>query len=111
MAKFELFKRTDDQFHFHLKADNGKIILTSEGYHAKDGAKNGIESVKKNAGNPAMYEVLESKDNQWYFNLKAGNGQVIGTSETYTTFDNMNEGIALVEKYGPCAPVEDLTLS
>ena len=110
MAKFEIFKRTDEQFHFNLKADNGKVILTSEGYTAKAGAQNGIEAVKKNAADKAMYQVIESKDGQYYFNLKSPNGQVIGTSEMYVTFDNMNEGVARVEKLAPDAEVVDLTV-
>ena len=110
MAKFEIFMREDDQYHFNLKADNGKVILTSEGYKAKAGAQNGIESVKKNASDKAMYEVIESKDGQYYFNLKASNGQVVGTSEMYVTFDNMNEGVARVEKLAPTADVVDLTV-
>ncbi|MBQ7157934.1 MAG: YegP family protein [Treponema sp.] len=32
-----------------LKAGNGEIIASGEGYTAKQGVKNGIESIKKNA--------------------------------------------------------------
>ena len=48
-AKFELKKSANGKFHFNLKAGNGEIIATSETYNSKDAAKNGIESVKKNA--------------------------------------------------------------
>lgn len=48
-AKFELKKTTDDQYHFVLKAGNGEVIAQSERYTTKDAAKNGIESIKKNA--------------------------------------------------------------
>ena len=48
-GKFELKKSANGQFHFNLKAGNGEIIATSEMYNSKDAAKNGIESVKKNA--------------------------------------------------------------
>lgn len=110
MAKFEIFKGKDDLFRFNLKADNGKVILVSESYKAKAGAQNGIESVKKNAGDPARYEMLESKDGQCYFNLKALNGEIIGTSEMYVNFDNANEGIAVVEAKAAGADVVDLTV-
>jgi uncharacterized protein YegP (UPF0339 family) len=49
-GKFVLSKNTKGQFHFVLKASNGKTIVTSETYSSKSAAMNGIESVKKNAG-------------------------------------------------------------
>ena len=48
-AKFELYKDKKGEFRFRLVASNGQTIATSEGYKSKDGALNGIESVKKNA--------------------------------------------------------------
>ncbi len=46
--KFEVYQDKKQEFRFRLKAKNGEIILTSEGYAAKASCKNGIESVKKN---------------------------------------------------------------
>ncbi len=49
-AKFELYKDTKGEFRWRLIAPNGQTIATSgESYKTKDSAKNGIESVKKNA--------------------------------------------------------------
>ena len=47
--KFELYEDKAGEFRFRLKAKNGEIIGTSEGYKAKASAENGIESVKANA--------------------------------------------------------------
>ncbi|MBE6651444.1 MAG: DUF1508 domain-containing protein [Ruminococcaceae bacterium] len=47
--KFEVYTDKAGEFRFRLKAKNGEVIATSEGYTAKDGCLNGIESVKKNA--------------------------------------------------------------
>lgn len=47
MGKFIISKRTNDEFQFNLKASNGEIILSSEGYKTKVSCKNGIESVQK----------------------------------------------------------------
>ena len=46
---FELYKDAAGKFRFRLKAANGETIAASEAYESKAGAKNGIESVKKNA--------------------------------------------------------------
>ena len=47
--KFEMYMDKAGEYRFRLKARNGEIIATSEGYKAKAGCLNGIESVKKNA--------------------------------------------------------------
>ena len=44
------------------------------------------------------------------FDLKAGNGEVIATSEVYTSEDSCRKGIASVQKNAPIAPVEDQTV-
>ncbi|MUL80506.1 MULTISPECIES: YegP family protein [unclassified Mycolicibacterium] len=48
-GKFELYKDARGEFRFRLKAGNGEIIATGEGYKSKASAINGIESVQKNA--------------------------------------------------------------
>ena len=47
--KFEMYLDNAGEYRFRLKARNGEIIATSQGYKAKTGCLNGIESVKKNA--------------------------------------------------------------
>ena len=47
--KFEVYVDKAGEFRFRLKARNGEIIATSEGYKAKASCLNGIESVRKNA--------------------------------------------------------------
>ncbi len=58
--KFEIYKDKAGEFRFRLKARNGEIIVTGEGYASKDGCKNGIESIKKNA--PEAKVVDESQE-------------------------------------------------
>lgn len=108
-GKFELYKDKGGEFRFRLKAGNGEIILASEGYKACTSAENGIESVKRNAPTDARYERKETKSGGHMFNLKATNGQVIGTSESYTSASGRDNGIASVMKNAPDAEVKDLT--
>ncbi|MCP5368084.1 MAG: YegP family protein [Hyphomicrobiales bacterium] len=106
---FELYKDKKGEFRFRLKASNGQVILASEGYAQRASANNGIESVRKNAPLDARYERKETKSGQHMFNLKASNGQVIGTSESYTTAAARDNGVASVQKNAPDATVKDLT--
>lgn len=110
MGKFEITKRKNGEFQFNLKAGNGEIILTSEGYTTKVNCKSGIESVRKNSQDEKNFDKKTSKDNRFYFNLKAANGQVIGSSEMYNSEAAMNKGIISVMKNAPEAPVVDLTV-
>lgn len=56
-GKFEVYKDAKGEFRFRLKAGNGEIIATSEGYTSKSGCMNGIESVKKNAPEADIVDV------------------------------------------------------
>lgn len=47
--KYEVYTDKAGEFRFRLKAKNGEIIATSEGYKAKASALNGIASIGKNA--------------------------------------------------------------
>jgi uncharacterized protein YegP (UPF0339 family) len=108
-AKFEIKAAKGEQFVFNLKAANGEVILTSETYKTKSGATNGIESVRKNSQVDSAFKAETAKNGQFYFVLKAGNGEEIGRSETYTTEAAMKNGIASVKKNAPDAKVDDLT--
>lgn len=55
--KFEVYLDKAGEYRFRLKARNGEIIAVSEGYKAKAGCLNGIESVKKNAPDAPTEEV------------------------------------------------------
>lgn len=107
---FKLLKSTAKQpFRFNLHAANREVILRSENYAAKAGALNGIESVRENAPIDARYVRKQSTDGQYYFNLTARNGQVIGTSERYTTERSRDNGIEAVKRNAPTADLKDET--
>ena len=108
-GKFELKKSKNGKFFFTLHASNGQTILTSEMYEAKASAVNGIESVKKNGGDAARYAQLAGKDGSPYFTLKAGNGQVIGQSQMYSSEATRDAVIASCVKNAPDATVDDQT--
>jgi uncharacterized protein YegP (UPF0339 family) len=57
MAKFEIYKDKKGEFRWRLRADNNQVIATGEGYSSKASCKNGIESVKKNAGKAKIEDL------------------------------------------------------
>ncbi|OHD15274.1 MAG: hypothetical protein A2Y34_06050 [Spirochaetes bacterium GWC1_27_15] len=110
-GKFEIYKDKAGEFRFRLKASNGQVILTGEGYKAKAGCQNGIESIKKNCTEDKRFETYQDKSGGYRFRLKAGNGEIIGQSESYTTEDACKNGIQSVKNNAPEAAVEDLSIA
>ena len=112
MGKF-IIKQAKSGPMFNLKARNGEIIGTSEVYSSVDGCKNGIASVQKNAPiagledqtkekfekvpNP-KFELYKDKSGEFRFRLKAGNGEIILTGESYVSKDGCKNGIASIRK-------------
>ena len=47
--KYEVYKDKAGEFRFRLKAKNGEIVATGEGYKAKASCLNGIDSIGRNA--------------------------------------------------------------
>ncbi|MGN6435946.1 MAG: YegP family protein [Agriterribacter sp.] len=107
MGKFVITTRSNGEYQFNLNAGNGQTILTSEGYSSKANCLSGIESVRKNSQDDSKYDRKTSSNGKHYFNLKATNGQVIGTSEMYDTESARENGIRSVKENAPAAPVED----
>ena len=111
MGKFIISARTNGEYQFNLKASNGQVILTSQGYSLKSSCINGIDSVKTNAADLSKFESKMSTNEKYFFNLKAANGQIIGSSQMYTTEAARDNGIQSVHTNAPMATVEDETLA
>ena len=105
MGKFVTKTAGNGEYYFNLLADNGQVILNSEGYTTTAARQSGIDSVKKNAVDDARYERLTASNGKPYFNLKASNGQVIGKSQMYENESGRDNGIASVKSNAPDAPV------
>ena len=56
---FEIYKDKAGEFWFRLKATNGQVIATGEGYKTKASAIEGIESVQKNAPGAKIEDLSE----------------------------------------------------
>ncbi len=54
--KFEVYKDKKGEFRFRLKAKNGQIIASGEGYTKLDSCLKGVASVQKNAKDAKIAE-------------------------------------------------------
>jgi len=109
---FEIYaSEKSGEFYFRLKSSDGKILLTSEGYKQKSSCKNGVESVKKNAGDEKRYEQKTSANGKFYFTLKSANGQVVGKSQMYDNESDLKAGMQDVKRAAGAGSVQDLTVA
>ncbi len=109
MGKFEVYQSgKKEEYRFRLKADNGQTILSSEGYSSKAACINGIESVKKNAGDPKRFNKTTTPTGMFRFSITAANNQVIGTSQNYQSESGCDNGIESVGKNAPSAEIREV---
>ena len=101
-----VIQRSIDQFFFCLAAGNGEIILVSERYATRGSAENGIASVKESAVIDRRFDRRVSTDDKPYFVLRAGNNEIIGTSQMYASREARDGGIRAVKETAPGAGVE-----
>jgi uncharacterized protein len=101
-----VIRRSVKQFHFHLAAGNGEVILTSERYRTRSAAENGVAAVKESATIDRRYERRVSTDERPYFVLKVGNNEMIGTSQMYASREARDGGMRAVRVNAPIAEVE-----
>lgn len=107
MSAYYHLKSSGSQYMFNLKGGNGETVLTSERYVSRQGALNGIESVKTNAPYDARYNRLTNSAGSPYFVLKAANGEPIGTSEAYSSTAARDQGIEWVKSNAPGASTRE----
>ena len=99
-AQFELKKSKNGKHYFRLLAANGEVILTSQMYASRFGARKGIASVQVHSPQAACYERRQGKAGKSHFVLKAANHRVIGTSEVYSSKAAMEKGLRSAIKNG-----------
>jgi uncharacterized protein YegP (UPF0339 family) len=108
-AKYEITHKKGGKFHFHLKAGNGEIILSSQMYTTKEHAEKGIASCKSHSAKDSNYVRKQSKKGQPFFELTSTNHEIIGMSEMYSSVEAREKGVRSVQRNGPDARVVDLT--
>ena len=105
---FEISQNDNGKVSFVLKAGNAEVILRSQMYASMASAENGVASVQTNCGMDERYEKKEAADGRPFFNLKAANSQIIGTSQMYAAASGRDNGIASVKTNGVSKTVKQV---
>ena len=97
-------------YSFSFVDNEGKVVLKSESYKAKDSAVKGVKSIRKNCTEDKRYVLKESSSGMFFFNIKSANGQVVVTSAMFSSLQDRKDAINLVKIYAPgCALEEQLS--
>jgi uncharacterized protein YegP (UPF0339 family) len=105
---YEIARNDKGQYSFVLKAANAQVILRSQQYESKASAQGGIASVQVNCALDERYELATASDGRFYFNLKAGNSQVIGTSQMYADQSGRKTGVESVKANGASTDLREV---
>lgn len=119
MGKF-VIKETKTGYVFNLKAGNGEVIAVSEVYSTEAACLKGVESVRRNAVDAKLedqtvenfekvtnpkFEIYNDKAGEFRFRLKARNGEIIATGESYKTRTSCLNGIDSIRRNAPEAEI------
>ena len=100
---------------FNLLAGNGQVIAVSQNYSSEDACLAGIESVRTSCLGPVedqtvenfevlscpKFEVYQDKAGEYRFRLKASNGQIVATGESYKALAGCLNGIESIKSNAP----------
>ncbi len=104
-ARVDVFRGESGTFHFNFFAKNGQIVLSSQAYTTQEAAYNGAFAVQQDGVAAAAYTVKTNASGGFFFTVTALNGQVIGTSQQYTTKQSAQDGVAALQKLLPAITV------
>lgn len=118
MHKFKIVDRKDGQYGVQF-VYNSEVMVWSESYKQKASAQNCIVSIKKNAPDAPIadlskdeeakgyhFQIVPSKNDQYYLRFVASNGETMVISETYTDKRNAINCAESVKKNAPGAPLD-----
>ena len=107
LPRYEIKRDSRGEYRFNLLSVNGENILrSSEGYTYKSDCQRAIAICQENSPHEQYYNRGQSGTNYW-FTLRAKNGEDIGISEMYASSYNRENGIAAVKRDGSTKNVED----
>ena len=108
IGKFEVTQSAHSTFMFHLRADNGSVILVGPAHATKDDALAAIDEARRSAAVPERFERLEQPPGKVCFVLTSPGGDVLGYSQAYASKSALENGIASVARNGAEAVLVDM---
>lgn len=84
LGKWVVEKKSKKEYIAVLLASNGEVMLTSEPYSTEQGARGGIETIKKGV-ETGNFVIYRDKSGEYYFKLKSASNRLLCAGEIYKT--------------------------
>ena len=98
LGKWLIKKKSEQDYILTLVANNGEIILASESHNTAVGAKNSLQTLKKNIEKD-NFQLYSDKNNQYFFKLKDGANKLLAMGQVYTTKKSAQNSINSVKRF------------
>jgi hypothetical protein len=107
MGSFVIHKRGNASYYATLMTANGDVILRGTDCGNLLDCKSSIDSIRANATDFSKYELTDSHEGKYFFELKGSDGNDLARSVIFDTPDNVYSGIELVIRNVPTAIVDN----
>ena len=104
-GKWMILAKEDGRYIFELFASNGeKMLASGSDYSTLSGAKNGIETFKRNIGN-GRFDIVRAKSGDYFFKLFSANGSLMAISSDYKTRTTCENAMESTTRFAATAEV------
>ncbi len=107
LGKYEVYPE-EGEFKYRLKANNGEILIVSNGYSSRAGAKSGIETLKKNVEGGVIRIVTDKNGYSQFRIFNANEARLIVSGEFYKTKDRAESASNSVKRFYATEKIVDL---
>ena len=106
-GKYEVFPEAGF-YKYRLKANNGEILIVSNGYKTRDGAKKGIETLKKNVSEGLSKIFIDKKGYAQFRIFTKNDSRLIVAGEFYKDSNSAQSALSSVDKFYQSDKIIDL---
>jgi len=106
MADFLIERSASNRFYYVFRASNYEPVIHGEEHTTKAACQGSIDAIKRNAAYESQYTRWQTGVH-FYFNLKAANGEKIGSNEACNSAQGRENGTNVVKRDASTALMED----
>lgn len=106
LGKWRIVIKGQDAYISALYASNGEVMLTSEIYSTEEGARSGINTIRRAVEN-GTFVIYRDKGGDYYYKLKSSGNRLLCVGEIYSTKDACEKAAESVKRIAKESPIEE----
>ena len=104
LGKWRIIVKGENAYIAALHASNGEVMLTSEIYSTEDGARSGVETIRRGT-ETGNFVIYRDKGGDYYFKLKSAGNRLLCVGEIYKTKDACEKAAESVKRIAKDSPI------